>query len=279
MSLNLVIAVLVNTILCSSLRVPQDSWTVNGETNAVSLSSVQQDGTFTVFTFTNVSGKSITGFAICFGTNHRTQSLPLTPSQFTHYFDWFDRTPAFDDGAAQTLKIDNRDTALHSRIVDISAVIFEDGTAQGWVPHIETMTYDRIGKTAEIERIKNILNERSIQYVGSQGLTSLAAKVSSLPDSVDAALASLGSVNLPGVSLLEVVQGKNHIRAAFLSGVRAAREDMQRTIIALRRLPITSTDPLAVTQTTQLLNLRDSYNAKSAAHQTFLKHISGGKIR
>ncbi len=116
-------------------------------------------------------------------------------------------------------------SAPGSRILNIDAVVFDDGSGDGDQSAIDAIQYDRLGRMFETERIRSILEASSTDFA------TVPAKIGGLPQSPDEAFASLAGVMLPGIALDQVRQSGSRSLASFFSGVRVTRE------FAARRMP------------------------------------------
>jgi hypothetical protein len=182
------------------------------------------------------------------------------------------------DKAVEQLTFSSQDSALKDRTLEVSAVVFEDGTSEGWQPHIDSIFYSHSGRILETERIKNILASMNSHFAGDSDVKILTEKIGSLPESADHAFDELAAVGqAAGLSMSNLQPHGTAARGAFLSGVRSAREEMLWQLDHLRELPATSADPSALTRAGFLFHLRQQYDEKTIRYRAFLKRTRGGK--
>jgi len=165
---------------------------------------------------------------------------------------------------------------MQQRMLEISAVVFEDGTSEGWQPHIDSILFSRSGRILETGRIKNVLASINARFAGDSDVKILVEQMGRLPESADFALDEL-TAEAAGLSMSNLQPRGTVARGAFLSGVRSAREKMLWELDRLRKLPPTSADPSVLTQAGLLFHLRQQYDEKAIRYRAFLKRARGGK--
>jgi hypothetical protein len=103
--------------------------------------------------------------------------------------------------------------------------VFEGGSGNGVPGRLAWIDFKRLGRAFETERITGMLRAPNGANDADRLLEALSGAVSDLPDSVERACQSLLNVSLRGASLAEVRGADKQLQAAFLEGVRNARED------------------------------------------------------
>lgn len=259
----------------------QDSlrgWQAKSLTSAIVLESVEESGTEVTFSFKNVSGRVISAFAINFGYD-QSPSGPVPHRSAARYRDWFGSEPngwLASDIEQVTSSTNNRRIQQHS--LEISAVVFVDGTSEGWQPHIDSVLFSRSGRILETERIRNVLASTNARFAGDWEVKTLIEKIGRLPESADLALDEV-TAGAAGLSMSNLPPRGTVPRGAFLSGVRGAREEMLWDIDRLRKLPPASADPSVQTQAGFLFQLRQQYDEKAIRHRAYLKRTRGDKAQ
>lgn len=257
--------VIVVTAIASSLAAqdPVKGWTTQQHTHALVLTKVQ-DGPAgsAIVSLTNVSGKLITAVAI---------SSPPSTLTVRHFFDYLDQTAAgLPNGAALDLRISPEEVASNThRLLDIDAVVFSDGTADGLQAAVAFIDAKRLGRVLETERIANLLSH----IPEPPDLDALITGIGALPEGIEAALTSLKSIDTPSVALADLngPYGADNERA-FLSGVRHAREEAQWKAQKLKELYL-SPEPHE-TLAAALHTLTQAYFEKTRIYHA-QKHLLG----
>lgn len=248
---------------------PLGGWTASQKTGAVVLVKAQEGPAATTFSLENVSGKLVTAIA--------ASSPPTGTTSYRHFYDYLDGSSAgLPNGATYEFRISPQEAASNAqRAIEIDAVLFEDGSADGLQRDIDFMNAARLGRAYETRRISGLLTARSDAQ--SPDTDALARDIGDLPDSIDAALASLKDVDLTGLSLAKLRSpGGTDNQHAFLSGVRNAREEAQWQVKEMRQLPAASSaDPGARTQSTFILALRQAYGGKTDMYRGLVQQLLG----
>ncbi len=234
-------------------------WTMNQRTGALVLAKLREDGLSTTLTLRNASDKPITAIAT---------SSPPGVDTYHHYYDYLDSGSAgLGPGATYNLRIGPEEASLNThRVLNVDAVIFADGRAEGSQSDIDFMNAMRLGRVIETERIRSKLARPDAQYLD---VDSLAEGIGVLPESPEDALASLSDVSLPGLSVADFPPngGVDSLRA-FLGGVRNARQEALWKVEEIRGLPArTPSGPGVRSQATSIMALRQDYEAKSGVYR------------
>ena len=234
-------------------------WTTNQGTDALVLSKVREDWPSTTLSLRNTSSKSITAIAA---------SSPPGVDTYHHFYDYLDSGSAgLGPGETYNLRISPEEASLNAHhVLNVDAVIFADGSAEGSRPDIDFMNAMRLGRVLETERIRGHLARTDERFLD---VDKLAESIGVLPNSPEDAFASLSDVSLPDLSVADFPPngGAKSLRA-FLGGVRNARQEALWKMEELRKLPAkTPAGPDVRTQSTSLLALKRTYEAKSGVYR------------
>jgi hypothetical protein len=215
------------------------------------LTKVEESAVGTTFSLKSVSGKLITAIAA---------SSPPSQATYHHYYDYLDRGAlGLATGVTYQLRISPQETASNvQHVLQIDAVIFDDGSAEGSRGDIDFMNAKRLGRALETERIRGLLARPETQ---SRGVEGFAAGVGILPEHIAEALVELKDVSLPGLSVLDFEsRGRVDPERAFVSGVRNARQEAQWKVKEIQQLPVgPSADVGERTQAAAISALRQRY--------------------
>jgi hypothetical protein len=198
---------------------PLHGWKAVARTAALRLVAVRESDTrskMTTLVLQNQTAKGITAFAVSFGNSTDSEGA----SQTHECFESAMPVCVLPGGSVSLFP-----SSRMARILNIDAVVFEDGSGDGARSAIDAMQYSRLGRMFETERIRSILESADTDF------GSIPARLGSLPQSPAEALASMVSVNLPGIALDRIRQADSRSLVTFFAGVRNTRED------AIRRMP------------------------------------------
>jgi hypothetical protein len=272
---------LISSFVCTAVMVavfvpslaaqdPLSGWKADGNLSALALTRVTESKQLTILEFKNVSGKVISAAAISFHDMKDT----LT----NRYEDWINDNPAgLANGGVFAIEIGTEEAAELGRRLEISAVVFEDGTSRGMSHQLDVIKFGRLGKMLETERIRNLLAAPGEQYLQEEGVKALAEKIVKLPRTHDEALASVEKHIPPGVTFLDLATADEGIRQSFFQGVQNARYQMLKKIDQLRQLPVTSKEPRAQTRGAFLSDLARSCEIQSTRYRSMWERTQGGK--
>lgn len=267
--LSLVLSVSSHAFSSNAFQEPLHGWKAKNLTNAIVLAAVQESDTTVTFSFKNVSGRVISGFAVCFDCDHSGPDKNRTQAALGR--DWFGSEPnGWMNAEIEKITQPTSNSRMQQRSLEISAVVFDDGTSEGWQPNIDSILFSRLGRILETERIKNILAAMKSRFSGDSDLKILSEKIGSLPESVDFALNEL-TTEAAALSMSNLQPRGTVARGALLSGVRTARQEMLWELAKLRNLPPTSTDSSVLTQAGLVSNLQQQYDEKAIRNRAYLK--------
>jgi hypothetical protein len=246
-----------------SQKVPP-GWVVSAATNALTLAGGEEFDAETVFVFKNSSAKLITALSVGFDPNS------------THSVDYLETDNALRPGALYRLPIGAKEILTSDHVVRILAVIFSDGTAEGTPSTIDDIRSRRLGRTLEIERIRNLLN-RPGTGPDSASLARLLRDIGRLPGSFEEALASVESIYVPGANVSSIRTADQTRKGAFLHGVRGVRESAARSIDDLAQLPETTASIREPGRARRFAALKAYYHSLAEKHRAVLSARQAGK--
>jgi len=198
---------------------PLQGWKAVDQTGALQLVAVRtSDDPMKTMTLVlqNQASKGISAFSVSFGASTNGDRASQTEECFGS------ATPVCaSPGSAVSLYA----SAPDSRVLNVDAVVFSDGSGAGTQSEIDAIQYSRLGLMFETERIWGILEASNADFA------TIRSALGGLPQSLDETFASLAGVKLPGITLDRVRQAGSRTLSSFFSGVRNGRE------FAARRLP------------------------------------------
>ncbi len=244
---------------------PLRGWRTDPKTNALELMSVQETEKLTTFVLKNTSAQSITAFAVTHGNAAYTMDRFLTDTSIA-------------PGESYSLNVATLDLAGKTRVIELSAVVFEDGTSAGAEKELENITAHRLGCALELQRVKTILDHASSLPPNSKDLEGLGNQIGRIPATLPEAIASLESARLEGVDVRTLNLGGGQ-RIAFLSAVRNTRQDAIQKVSQLERLPLSDPRMSRSPRLVYLDELRRVYGALNAKSERFLRTVRGGALR
>lgn len=284
----IIVTAAMATIACFSTLWGKEAllgWKSEGRgTHAVQLTSVQESGIVTVFSFKNVSEKPITGFVLSFANDQ--------DDNFQTHGCFGAETSCFAPGAVFPIRFMTQElSTVADRTILITAILFEDGTSEGSGRDVESINSLYWGMMFEAERIKNILvspmdsnvNNKQThasvgeRYVSDESLSALAAAIGKPPQSPQEAIDSLEHVSLPGVSVDSFRTADSVARHAFFSGVSSIRQRALGEVDRLRRMPTTSNDAKVLTRSAHFVQLQRKYEEMSSKNHAFCERQEGGR--
>lgn len=247
-----------------------NGWTATGQTDALQLVSAAPSKLFpNAFDFQvkNVSAKAITAMTL----NIADKETP-TADHFGDYRG--DLMP----GAVETFHASSKEFADSNHALEITAVLFADGTSGGQAHGIDFLEGMRLGEALEIERVRAILAEQPAgQEVDSARLTAFKNAVGRRPTSPNAAVVQLQSVRLAGASVA-LIRGANEghgsMLDAFFVGVCTARDSAQRNLDELVALPAgVSPQAGGRSRSAGFSALQEKYKTLTAKQQPLLRSL------
>jgi hypothetical protein len=244
---------------------PLHGWTVQTTITAMKLVAVDESEKFTTFRLQNVSSKVITAFALSF-------EPPEAASGVRDYRDCNDDEPScVRPGGILEVRFG---PMLEGRTLWIRAVVFEDGTSDGNESDIRQISSNRLGLALERERLNGIFARYSDDDLDDAGLARLTEEIGPVPNSPNAAFASLQDVVLPGVSVENAKVLDKMGRFSFFVGVKIARRTALTRVARLRTLPVSAEGAVAAPTRAFLLRLvRQKYENFSARSHAYYERI------
>jgi hypothetical protein len=206
-------------------------WVALGPAHALTLTRVEEAGESTVFSFTNISARTVTAYALTISSDPDDGSGDLYGECIAalERFCW-------PPGATETVHQATRLLpATHTW--QVRAVVFDDGSGEGAQKELDDIRYHRAGIMIEGERLNRILGAANPSDVSDAAIGALRVKIGGPPASPDAALISVSDVDLPGLVLDRAKMKDNRIAFHFLAGVNAARSVALGELDALVRKP------------------------------------------
>ena len=201
---------------------PLQGWKAVARTAALRLVAVRKsdDTRMTTLVLQNQAQKGISALSVSFGDSTNRDQRSQTQDCFGS------ATPVcvVPGGSASLFP-----SVPESRILNIDAVVFDDGSGDGAQSAIDAIQFNRLGRMFETERIRSILD------APNTGFATLPAALGGLPQSPDEALASLTGVELPGIALDRVRQAGSRTMTSFFGGVRNTRESAVRRLSEYER--------------------------------------------
>ena len=243
-----------------SLMYAQDdvnSWQINASTSALTLASVNNRDSETLFSLKNTSEKTIVGFSIALGRAVEGREAAF---DIQEVIDCFDReSQCVAPGGTYSIGFPTEQVAsLAEKTFRIASVVFDDGTGDGSPAGLNFITSMRLGNMIETERILSLLGDPA----------TARPQIGVMPENVDEALRSLDDIQLPGVVMDDIKarysDTSNQVgRQGFLVGVD---RPLQRILGGLNR-------PDSVDST-----LKRYYQALSARHREFCRRTLNGGL-
>jgi hypothetical protein len=239
------------------------AWKVRSLTSALALTGVEESPSIKTVSLRNASDKAITAFAV---------SLSAGADRYTHYVDFYGAQPTgLGPLEVHRVKIPITEFKDANGVLQIDAVVFEDGSSDGSSAAISFVTAKRLGRIMETERIRAILGPLASQYNNDANLNALRS-VGTLPASAEEAFKSLEQVHIDGVSLDALRKLDTYTLSGFLEGVRNSREDGLWKLRDVDRLPVASLDATVPARAAAFAQVRQLFEEKSAWYRA---HWSG----
>lgn len=201
---------IITPVLLSQER--REGWGTTYATTAMELVAVESSGPNTVFVVKNVSGRPITAFSV-------------SHDAITDTIDYFHAEGNLQSGATYRLLFSNAELSRSDHILRFSAVIFEDGSADGTKGDVDFIRGKRLGRLFETERVRNTLEAQGETIPSEAEIKAIRAKVGGLPESPAEAFDAMQDVSVPGVSLMAIREANSALADGFKFGTRNARED------------------------------------------------------
>lgn len=165
----------------------------------------------------------------------------VTPDKTSATINYFDVGYDLLPGGVATLHANSLPSSESGRILEITAVLFGDGSADGSPAEIDFLKGLKLGKALETERVRRLLAAWPVERgLGDADVESLTVKVGRVPTSPREAVTSLEGVSLADASVAQVRGAKGVGRDrmnAFFAGVCTARNSALRQLNELRLRP------------------------------------------
>ena len=244
-------------------RGAEQNWTVNDLTNAIALSAVETQDSFSKLSLMNKSPEVVTAVALLFkaGTHH--------------YEDWLgSESEGLAPGENFEIMVGPDEAA--DRKIKIVAVLFQDGGGKGDASQIDVMNLHRFGQILEQSRIHDILKSGR-DPAGDEGINDIVQKIGHIPRSAGEALESLDSFSVPGISIADLKRTGGNSRDAILWGVSTAREEALREMQAVKELPLSSADKRVPSRAEFLSFMRGTYEKRNQRGTELIRQMKGGR--
>ncbi len=262
-------------VQCAAILSAQDrfhGWKVDSRVKSLQLESVEESGTLIEFAFKNISDKVISAYSICFSRDSESTSC--------HDSDWFEtEIGGLPHAGVDRLSIGQAEADEYkNRVLEIAAVLLDDGTAEGLIPQISSIELKQLGRAVEMRRLSNILASFATRTLNDSDLGTLANEVGAVPERLDQGIVDdLRSTRIDGLVIPEYQSLSEGLRLSLFAGVRNARIDMIRTIEDLRLKPLSSPGSNVVTRSVYFTALQRHYAEYSTRMIDISKRRQGGK--
>jgi hypothetical protein len=250
---------------------PVHGWRLISQARGIELVDVDETATDLTFTLKNVSGRTITAFAVSFiGENNE---------RLNQYEDWFGSENA-SFGINQELQITHGREMMdgfRNRAITVGAVVYDDGEKEGDQGLIDSIEGKRLGKMLETGRIRAILNDPTTECRTAGGIAEIKRSIGSLPESGEEAQKLLSRREDSGENPSDQKRAlKPKYLAGFLSGVRTAREDALRHADRLLTLPDEFNGTGEPTRIEYMQKIQKSYDDKNERmHRHYARALGG----
>jgi hypothetical protein len=204
-----------------------------------------------------------------------------------HYEDWVaSGLPGLAPGETHKLILGSQEVV--GRRLEISALIKDDGSAEGSGYQINFLKSKWIGIISETSRINTLLHEIQTIEISDSTIERLGSDVGPLPETVEDALVSLENGKKHGTLFGEskslepfmTIDGSSSSgRAGFLTGMRIARERALSHISSLMDLNQLSKDAAMVERRKSLNLMQKWYEKQDTVQRKILKIVQGGRIK
>ena len=247
---------------CTAVLYAQDAfrgWTVDARTKSLELLAVDESAGKTTFVLKNVSGRVISAYSACFSRGQGFTSC--------HDSDWSDAdTEALADGDMDRLVIGSAEASEYkNHILQISAVLFEDGTSEGLPYNISFIELKRLGRALETRRTSDVLSSFNGRTLGDLEIERLADRIGTEPKQPDQQFVNeVKGMSVPGLAMPDFQNLSERLLGSLFVGVTNARFDMLRAIDDLRKLPVSSADPNVLARTVYLSGLQHDLDERSS---------------
>ncbi len=248
-------------IFATPLEAGQESvpeWKVAGQSTILALASVAQlpnvaPPTFTL-TFKNLSTKGITAFSVSGAVRLDVEYFELEHGLLPGDSQELEAAPSPLVGGT-------------SYELQVSTVLFEDGTFAGSASQAEGITFHRMGRAVEQMRLRAIFEAAPAGMIDDAAIASLKARVGDLPTNVEAACAGAEAAEVRGAPVTALRSASAALRESFFVGVSNARSEALQAIGQLNQLPQQARNGSARTRAKWLDHLRERYREVTQKHE------------
>lgn len=237
-------------------------WRVNSLGDALQLSSVEELPTGIAFNLTNKSDKVITAYSICFGSDGLFNNC--------HEVDWStdDSSAGLVEGKSDKVILSLNETAQYkNRILQIAAVLFEDGSTEGTQDRVTYLHVKRLGRTLELYRSLSIISSFMDSAMNDSDIENLKNEIGHVPTEFNEQLANeMANARdkfIPQLALPNFAKLSNIIRLSFVTGISTTRNRVVFTIMDMRTHPIISADKHVATRAIYMSAFRDLLRKRS----------------
>lgn len=220
----------------------------------------------------NLSDVVVTAFAISMGG----QAL---------YVDWFGEEPeGLAPGATYPIPIPAKPgSGARDNIIEVSVAIFKDGVSQGNEPQLNFITYKRLGRTFETERIRLLLHRFPMTPRDTRGVEVFLSSLGELPRSPEEVVrtldhevrVSLPAIRIPDATLRPLRPEDSLALAGLLEGVRNAREMAIFEADQIRQFASSNQDQSAATRQFEAMRIR--YASLGQKYRRGIEGLKGGQ--
>ncbi len=247
-------------------------WKVDSRANSLELANVFESPDSVDFEFRNVGKKTISAYSVCFSRDLAFSSC--------HDSDWFEADAGgVTSGGTDRISIGRQEAdEYRNKTLQISAVLFEDGTNEGLRTHIRFIELKHLGRALETSRISAILASFSGKTLNDSELEMLASRVGDAPEKSDPrVLDELRKTSIAGMVIPDDHSLSERLRGSLFAGARNARIDILRAIDDMRGKPLDSPDADAVTRGVYFSGLLRHYGALSSRMIDICRRAQGAE--
>ncbi len=235
------------------------------DNNKLVVEQVDEGPNTTTFLLRNTSEKTVTALSICHGNT-------------TSSIEYFQSSEVLNPDTSCSIVAGNSQLHGLNRILNVCALVFEDGSWEGSETEVLLVGATRLGRVVETERVKSILEAYSQLDLNDEEIDRLKRRIGGLSESPAEALDSVSDVSIFGLDLASIRAVDRRLQRGFWSGVRHAREAALWKLDRLAQLPQESASstpnvsPSRASPRRRLFSgVRAIYEAMSAENQQLLQ--------
>ena len=258
-------------VLCAFTLAAQDDtlgWRCSGRVEALSLASVKRvaggSGPSSTLTFRNDSQKAIAAFAISGSVR-----LDVELFELEHLL-----LPGETQDVVVVPTMNNGNT---SPSIDVSAVLFEDGTYVGSKSQAAGITYQRLGRLVETERVRRILEAASGGNLDDSVVASLRSEVGDPALSVEEAYADADTTGVRVGPLRTLRSASRALSDSFLLGASNVRDEARQALDQMKQIPVQAPPGRARTRVNYLAHLQQRHRDIEVRQSQRAWHVTGGE--